>query len=87
MRGAPHNGFSLLIRRIRSRSSRSFSACPVDREISNANRPETRLDATAGSCQAERPGPNRADLARAKSSIATAPYHSDVAADGVSEQY
>ena len=38
-------------------------------EISSANRPETRLDATAGSCQAERRGTNRAGLARAKSSI------------------
>jgi hypothetical protein len=38
MRRAPHNGFSLLIRRIRSRSSGLTLASLVDREISSANR-------------------------------------------------
>ena len=73
MRGAPHSGFSLLIRRMSSRSSRSIFGRPVDREISSANRRETLLDATAGSCQAGRRGPIRAGLARAKSAIPTAP--------------
>ena len=38
-------------------------ACLVEREISSANRPETRLDATAGSCQAEPRGINRTPYA------------------------
>ena len=54
-RRAPQ-GVSLLIRRMSSRTPVRFWACPVDREISSANRPETLLDATAGSCQAERRG-------------------------------
>src|SRR5258708_1221074 len=37
---------------------------------------ETLRDATAESCQAERCGPNRADLARAKSSTPIPPGHS-----------
>jgi len=43
----------------------------------------TRLDASAGSSQAERRGIDRADLARAESSIPTTPDHSREAADGV----
>src|SRR6266481_1814080 len=47
-------------------------------------------DATAGSCQAERRGTNRADLARAKSSIPITSGHSREAVDDAahpSEQY
>ena len=66
MRGAPHNGFSLLIRRIRSRSSRSiFSASLADLGISSANRPEILRDAIAGWYRVEQVEPNRAGLARA----------------------
>jgi hypothetical protein len=63
MRGAPHNGFSLLIRWMSSRSSRLTLGLPADREISIANKPEILLDATERSCQAERCGTNRAGSA------------------------
>jgi hypothetical protein len=49
--------------------------------VSSANRPETLRDVTAGSCQAKRPGTNRAGLARAKSSTPITPGHSHVAVD------
>lgn len=78
--GAP-KWVSLLIRRMRSRSSLLTGASLAERVISSANRPETLLDATAGSCQAERHGTNRAGLARAKSSIPKSPGHSHAAAD------
>jgi hypothetical protein len=58
MRGAPHNGFSLLIRWMSSRSSRLILGLPGRRKISSANRPEILLDATAKSFQAERRGTN-----------------------------
>jgi hypothetical protein len=53
----------------------------IYREISSANRPETRLDATAELCQAERSGTYRAGLASAKSSIPTTLCHSHAATD------
>jgi hypothetical protein len=43
---------------------------------------KAQLDATAGSCQAERRGPNRADLAGATSSTITTPDHYHSAARG-----
>jgi hypothetical protein len=54
----------------------------VEREVSSANRPETRRDATAESYQAERRGINRAGLATAKSSTPSTPGHSHEAVDG-----
>ena len=57
MRGAPHKGFSLLIRWMSSRSSRRTGAALAECRISSANRREILLDATAVSCQAERSGP------------------------------
>jgi hypothetical protein len=59
------------------------SAALVGREISSANSCETRLDATAGSCQAARRGISRAGLARARSSTPITPGRHHAAAGGV----
>jgi hypothetical protein len=65
-----------------ARSSRLLWAALPDREISSANRLETLRDASAGSCQAELRGIDRAGLARAKSSIPITPGHSHEAVNG-----
>jgi hypothetical protein len=71
MRGAPHNGFSVLICRIRSRNSRLTLGLPGRPRDSNANRPEIRSDASAQWCRAEPRGPIRAGSATAASAIPT----------------
>src|SRR5690348_12483682 len=56
-------GFSEFQRKIAVRDDFSAKTIRVLGEISSANRPETLLDATAGSCQVERRGTNRAGSA------------------------
>jgi hypothetical protein len=62
MRGAPHNGLSLLFCWMSSRNSRLLWVSGVDREISSANRPEILSDASAEWCRAEPREPIRSGI-------------------------
>jgi hypothetical protein len=82
MRGAPHNGFSLLICRMRSRNSRftpGLPGWPHDFQRQYARNPER---CPAEWYRAEPRGPIRSSLATVVSAIPTPPGRYHVAADG-----